>query len=141
MTSLISASLWLSRASAWLLTVFGGAALAFAVLGVFGAASYGVAQRRRELAVRLALGAEPDRVVRLMLSSTLRGAIAGVAIGLVLAVALRRSVASLIVGIDPSDPATLAAVSVVLTLSTAIACWFPARRASRIDPMHALRVD
>jgi putative ABC transport system permease protein len=141
MASLMSASLWLSRAAAWLLTLFGGAALVFALLGVFGAASYAVAQRRRELAVRLALGADPRRVTRLVLTSTLRGAIAGVAIGLALAVALRQSVASLVVGIDPTDPKTLAVVCAALALATAIACWFPARRASRIDPMHALRVE
>jgi putative ABC transport system permease protein len=141
MTSLMSASLWLSRAAAWLLTMFGGAALIFALLGVFGAASYSVAQRRRELAVRLALGAEPGRVMRLVLTSTLRGAFVGVVVGVVLVVALRQTVASLVVGIDPSDPRTLAIVCASLALATAAACWFPARRASRIDPMHALRVE
>jgi predicted permease len=141
MTSLMSASLWLSRAAAWLLSVFGGAALIFALLGVYGAASYSVAQRRRELAVRLALGAKPERVMRLVLTSTLRGAIVGVVVGLVLVVALRQTVASLVVGIDPSDPQTLALVCLLLALATGAACWFPARRASRIDPMRALRVE
>ena len=139
MTSLMSASLWLSRAAAWLLTVFGGAALTFALLGVFGAASYSVAQRRRELAVRLALGAEPERVMRLVLAGTLRGAIVGVGAGLVLAVALRQSVASMVVGIDPSDPWTLALVCGSLAIATVATCWFPARHASRIDPMQTLR--
>ena len=139
LTSLMSASLWLSRAAAWLLTVFGGAALIFALLGVFGAASYSVAQRRRELAVRLALGAEPQRVMRLVLTSTLRGAMVGVGVGLLLAIALRQSVASMIVGIDPSDPRTLALVCASLAIATAAACWFPAQRASRIDPMQTLR--
>ena len=139
MTSLMSASLWLSRAAAWLLTVFGGAALIFALLGVFGAASYSVAQRRRELAVRLALGAEPERVMRLVLAGTLRGAIVGVGVGLVLAVALRQSVASMVVGIDPSDPWTLALVCGSLAIATVATCWIPARHASRIDPMQTLR--
>jgi predicted permease len=139
MTSLMSASLWLSRAAAWLLTVFGGAALIFALLGVFGAASYSVAQRRRELAVRLALGAEPQRVMRLVLAGTLRGAIVGVGAGLLLAVALRQSVASMVVGIDPSDPRTLVLVCASLAIATVGACWLPARRASRIDPMQTLR--
>jgi predicted permease len=141
MTSLMGASLWLSRAAAWLLTVFGGAALIFALLGVFGAASYAVVQRRRELAIRLALGAAAERVTRLVLTSTLRAASAGVAIGLVLAIALRQSIVSLVVGVDPSDPRTLATVCAALSLATAVACWFPARRASRIDPVHALRVE
>ena len=139
MTSLMSASLWLSRAAAWLLAVFGGAAATFALLGVFGAASYSVAQRRRELAVRLALGAEPNRVLRLVLASTLRGALVGVGVGLLFAVALRQSVSTIVVGIDPGDPRTLALVCAALTLASVAACWFPARRASRIDPMQALR--
>jgi putative ABC transport system permease protein len=139
MTSLMGASLWLSRAAAWLLAVFGGAAVTFALLGVFGAASYSVAQRRRELAVRLALGAEPTRVMRLVLTGTLRGAMLGIGVGLVLAVALRQCVSSMVVGIDPSDPPTLALVCASLAFATVVACWFPARRASRIDPMQALR--
>jgi putative ABC transport system permease protein len=141
MTTLMSASLWLSRAAAWLLTVFGAAALTFALLGVFGAASYAVTQRRRELAVRLALGAEPDRIVRLVLASAVGGALVGVAIGVALSIALRRSVSALLVGVDPSDPRTLAAVSVALAIATALACWLPARRAAQIDPMRALRVE
>jgi putative ABC transport system permease protein len=141
LTSLMSNALWLSRAAAWLLSVFGGAALIFALLGVFGAASYSVAQRRRELAVRLALGATPERVTRLVLTNTLRGAIVGVIAGLMLAVALRQSVASMVVGIDPSDVRTLALVCVSLAAATGVACWVPARRASRIDPVNVLRVD
>jgi putative ABC transport system permease protein len=141
MTSLMSASLSLSRAATWLLAVFGSAALTFALLGVFGAAAYAIAQRRRELAVRLALGAAPHMVTRTVLSSALRGAIAGVAVGLLLAIALRRSVSALLVGIDASDPLTLASVSVALTAATALACWLPARRAAKIDPMQALRVE
>jgi macrolide transport system ATP-binding/permease protein len=137
----MSASLWLSRAAAWLLTVFGAAALTFALLGVFGAASYAVAQRRRELAVRLALGAEPDRIVRLVLTSAVGGALVGILIGVALSIALRQSVSALLVGVDPSDPRTLAVVSVALAAATALACWFPARRAARIDPMRALRVE
>ena len=141
LTSLMSGSLWLSRAAAWLLSVFGGAALIFALLGVFGAASYSVAQRQRELAVRLALGAAPERVTRLVLTNTLRGAIVGVAAGLLLTVALRQTVAAMVIGIDPSDPRTLALVCVSLAAATAATCWLPARRASHIDPMDALRVE
>jgi ABC-type antimicrobial peptide transport system permease subunit len=141
MSSLMSASLWLSRASMWLLTLFGGAALLFALVGVFGAAAYAVTQRRRELAVRLALGAAPERIVRVVLASTVRGALFGVALGIGLALALRRSVSALLVNTDATDPATLLAVSVLLLAATALACWAPARRAARIDPMQALRVE
>jgi putative ABC transport system permease protein len=138
MTSLMSASLWLSRAAAWLLTIFGGAALAFALLGVFGAASYATAQRRRELAVRLALGAAPGAVARLVLTGALAGALVGIAVGVVLAVALARAVSSLLAGVTP-NPATLAGVSAALAVATALATWVPARRAARIDPSATLR--
>ena len=141
LTSLMSASLWLSRASAWLLSLFGGAALVFALLGVFGASSYAVAQRRRELAVRLALGAEPRAVVRLVLTSALAGAGAGILVGVALEMALAKSLQALLVGVRPGDPATLAAVGAALAIATALATWIPARRAARIDPIQALRVD
>ena len=77
--------------------------------------------------------------MRLVLAGTLRGAIVGVGVGLVLAVALRQSVASMVVGIDPSDPRTLVLVCASLAIATVGACWLPARRASRIDPMQTLR--
>jgi putative ABC transport system permease protein len=141
MTSLMGASLWLARAAAWIVALFATTAAMFALLGASGAASYAVAERHRELAVRLALGADPDRVVRLVLAGTLRAAIAGVAIGLALALVLGRSVASLLVGVAPTDPRTLAVVCVSLALATVAACWLPARRAAGIEPMQALRVD
>ncbi len=91
--------------------------------------------------MRLALGAAPGMVTRAVLAGALRGAFAGVAAGLVLAIALRRSVSALLVGIDASDPLTLASVCIALTAATALACWLPARRAAHIDPMQALRVE
>jgi len=141
MSFLVDQSLYLSRAAAWLVSVFGAAALVFALLGIFGAASFAVVQRRRELAVRMALGAAPEMVARLVLRSTLRGALAGVAAGLVLAVALGSTVRALLIGVEPGDPLTLAAVSLTLIAAAAAACWVPARRAARIDPMQALRLD
>jgi putative ABC transport system permease protein len=141
LSSMMESALWLSRAATWLLTIFGGAALVFALLGVFGAASYGVAQRRRELAVRLALGAAPHAVARLVLGGALAGAGVGIAAGLVLALALGRSVSSLLVGVSATDPATLLLVALTIAVATGLATWVPARRASQIDPMQALRVD
>ncbi|HEY6213471.1 MAG TPA: FtsX-like permease family protein, partial [Vicinamibacterales bacterium] len=141
MTSLLDASLYLPRAAAWLLTIFGATALIFAMLGVFGAASYAVAQRRRELAVRIALGAERGSVVRLVLGGALRASAAGIAVGIVLVVALGRSVSSLLVGVRATDPPTLAAVAAALAGAIAVVSWLPARRAARIDPMQALRTE
>jgi predicted permease len=141
MAFLVGQSLYLSRAAAWLVSVFGAAALVFALLGIFGAASFAVVQRRRELAVRMALGAGPDTVARLVLASTLRGALAGVLAGVLLALALGSTVRALLVGVEPGDPMTLAAVSLTLIAAAAAACWVPARRAARIDPMQALRLD
>jgi putative ABC transport system permease protein len=141
MASLMDASMWLSRATAWLLTIFGGAALTFALLSVFGAASYAVQQRRRELALRLALGADPRRVARLAVRGAVAGALAGIAVGVGLAVMLSRAVETLIVGSRGADAVTLAVVGAGLAAAAAAASWIPARRAARIDPMQALRVE
>ena len=141
MASYVDDSLVLARDSAWILAIFGTAAALFAVMGIFGAASYAAAQRRRELAVRLALGAAPSAVTRLVVRSTLTGTAVGVAVGLGLAVAFGHSVSSLLVDVRPTDPRTLAAVSVFLAAIATIACWLPARRAARVDPLEALRVE
>jgi putative ABC transport system permease protein len=141
MTSLVGASMWLSRASTWMLTVFGSAALAFALLGVFGAASYAVAQRRRELAVRIALGAEPGAVMRLVMRGALSAALAGIVVGLLLAGVLGKAIESLLLDLTPTDARTLAAMSAAIALATLGACWVPARRAARIEPMRALRTE
>ena len=141
MTARLSASLALARGSAWLLTIFGGAAVSFALLGVFGAASYAVAQRRRELAVRMALGAAPRAVTWLIVRSALGGALAGIVLGIGLALALGKSVSSLLVGVRPADPTTFAVVSAAVALAVVAACWVPARRATRIEPMETLRIE
>ena len=141
MTARLGASLALARGSAWLLTIFGGAAVSFALLGVFGAASYAVAQRRRELAVRMALGAAPGTVTWLMVRSALGGALAGIALGIGLALALGTSVSSLLIGVRAADPATFAGASIGIAVAVLVACWLPARRAARIDPMGALRIE
>jgi len=139
LTSLLNASLWLSRAATWLLTIFGAAACAFALLGVFGAASYAVVQRRRELAVRLALGAAPSAVARLVLGGALTGAAIGIALGVGLTLAIGRSASALLVGVAAGDARTIVAVAGAIALAIAAATWIPARRGARIDPMSILR--
>jgi hypothetical protein len=141
MSSLMSTALYLSRASTWLLSLFGAAALTFALLGVFGASAYAVAQRRRELAIRLALGAVPRRLPWMVVRNALDAGAAGIVVGISLSAVLRRAVDSLLVGVDGGLSATLAAVSATLLISTAAACWLAARRAAAIDPMRILRME
>ncbi|MGE5246368.1 MAG: ADOP family duplicated permease [Betaproteobacteria bacterium] len=141
MKSLVDESLTLPRASAWVVSVFGAAALLFALLAVFGAASYAVVQRRRELAVRLALGASPRAVSRLVARGAVSGAAVGLAAGLALTLAFARTMASLFVGVAPPPPGLLALVSAAIAASVTLACWLPARRAARIDPVETLRSE
>ena len=118
---------------------FGAVALLMAAVGVYGVFSFSVARRRREMAVRMALGAERGKVVGLVLGGALRVAVAGAAIGVVGALALTRLMESMLFGVKPTDPPTFVAVSALLLAVAALAAWVPARRASRVDPMEALR--
>lgn len=131
----------LPRLYAILVGLFAAAALLLAALGVYGVMAYAVAQRRREIGVRLALGAAPSGVQRLVLGRGVRLAVAGLAIGLVAALALARIIESLLFGVTPFDPATLVVVPLVLGAVALLASWVPARRAMRLDPVSALRED
>ena len=120
---------------------FAAAALILAVIGLAGVVAYTVAQRTREFAVRLALGAEPGGIVRLVLGRVLLLSALGVGIGMVGALVLTRFLAGLLFGVGPMDPATFGTVSVVLMVVTLVASWLPARRATRVDPMLSLRAE
>jgi predicted permease len=138
---LVYASAARPRLRAGLLGAFGGLALALAVAGIYGVMAYAVRQRRREMGVRLALGAPRGAVVRLVVGDGMRLAGAGVALGLVLAVALTRLLASVLFEVSPVDPATFALTTLVLAAAGLAACAVPAWRASRTDAMIALRSD
>jgi predicted lysophospholipase L1 biosynthesis ABC-type transport system permease subunit len=129
------------RLLAWLLGVFGGIGLTLGALGIFGVLAYAVSQRRREIGVRVALGASPRSVLRLILAQGMFLSIAGVVIGAIGAALLTRSMESVLFGIEPSDPWTFAQVIGVLLATAAFASWLPARRALAIDPVTALRYD
>jgi ABC-type antimicrobial peptide transport system permease subunit len=129
------------RVLAWLLGVFGIIGLTLGALGIFGVLAYTVTQRRREIGVRLALGASPRAVLRLILGHGMLLAVTGVVIGVVGAAILTRSMESVLFGIEPSDPWTFAQVIAVLLGAAALASWLPARRALAIDPVTALRYD
>jgi predicted permease len=129
------------RFNATLVAGFASAALLVAALGVYGMLSYSVASRRREIGVRLALGAAPRRIVRFIVAEGVRLAVAGVAIGLVAALAAGRVTRSVLVDVSPSDPRILAAVAIVMLAVACLAAFLPARRASAVDPIETLRQE
>jgi hypothetical protein len=120
---------------------FAALALLLGALGIYAIVAYSVAERRREIGIRLALGAQPRTVLRQVVRSALGLAAAGAALGSVSALGLTRFLASLLFGVEPTDAATFAAMAALLIAVAALAAWLPARRVMRVDPVNALRVD
>jgi hypothetical protein len=124
-----------------MLAAYAAIALGIAAVGIFGVAAYQVAQRAHEFGVRLALGATPSRLLRLVLGQACRLAGLGLALGLALSLAVNRVLAHQLFELSPSDPRLLAAAGFLLLFATLLACWLPARRAARVDPLEALRTE
>jgi ABC-type antimicrobial peptide transport system permease subunit len=128
-----------ARFSSTLLTTFAALALMLAAIGIYGVMSYAVSQRTSEIGIRLALGAESRDILTMIVGNAVRLAVTGLAIGVVLALALSRTLESLLYETTGTDPLTFAAVVGVLGAVALLASYFPARRASRIPPVEALR--
>ncbi|MFI5126300.1 MAG: FtsX-like permease family protein, partial [Candidatus Acidiferrales bacterium] len=141
MDQVVSGSLKDWRFHAVLLGIFAALALVIAAIGVYGVISYSIAQRTHEIGIRLALGAQRRDVLRLVVSQGARLALAGIAVGVLAAIGLTRLMASLLYGVTPTDPVTFLAVAVLLLIVALVACYIPARRAMRVDPMVALRYE
>jgi predicted permease len=137
----ISGALSRPRFNATVVSGFAGVALLIAALGVYGMLSYSVSCRRREIGVRLAIGAAPPRIIRVILSEGLRLAALGVAVGLAGALAAGRVTRSLVVDVNPTDPRILALVALTMLSVSALAAFLPARRASAVDPVVVLRQE
>ncbi len=141
MENLIGDSLVPQRTIAATLTLFATVALMLACIGLYGVLAYSVTRRTHEIGVRMALGASRHEVLRLVLNQGMTLALIGMAVGVVAAFGLTRLLSDMLFGIAPNDPATFAAVPVLLTLVAALACTIPARRAAKVDPMVALRYE
>ena len=120
---------------------FAGAALLLAAIGLYGVMGYAVSQRTREIGVRMALGARQRDVVSMVIGQGMRIVLIGLAVGMIGAVGLSRLLQGFLFEIKPSDPTTFVAVSFILLAVALFACWLPARRAARVDPMVALRME
>jgi putative ABC transport system permease protein len=141
MSEVAAGSFAARRFNMLLLTLFAGLALLLAAVGVYGVMSYAVTQRTHEIGIRMALGAQMGSVIRLIMKSGLAIAVIGVVIGLAGAFALTRLMTSLLFAVEPTDKATFAAVSLCLLLIALAACYIPARRATKVDPLVALRYE
>ena len=124
-----------------LLGISGFVALILGLVGVYGVISYAVSQRRAELGMRLALGAQPGQVQKMVLGQGFVLASVGVAVGLLLALGLTRLMSSLLFEVSPTDPVTYVTVAGLLLIVAVLASYLPARRAAKVDPMTALRLD
>jgi putative ABC transport system permease protein len=141
MEQIVSEAVSQPRFNLFLLGLFGGLALLLSAAGIYGVTAYSVAQRSPELGIRMALGAQPHDVLKLILGQGLRLIAGGIVLGLAAAFALTRLMSTLLFGVSATDPSTFAAIALLLTLVALLACWIPARRATKVDPMIALRCE
>jgi ABC-type antimicrobial peptide transport system permease subunit len=135
----LSQSIAPQRFVALLLSLFAALALIQALIGIYGVMSYAVTQRRQELGIRMALGAHSGNILSLVLKRGMKLTLIGLALGLIGAVASTRLLRDMLFGIKPFDPLTFAAMTLLLVCISLVACFLPARRATKVDPMNVLR--
>jgi len=141
MRDFVRFSVWTTRLFGSLMGVFAVLALIIAAVGLYGVMAYSVAQRTQEIGIRMALGADSREVVGLVVGQALRLTLIGIGIGFAAAFVLTRGMASVLFGVSANDPPTYAGVVLILALSSVLAAWVPAHRATRVDPMRVLRCD
>jgi len=141
MDRVVVRSLWQPRLFSWIFGFFGAVALVLAVVGVYGVVSYSVAQRTREIGIRVALGAGCGQIRAMVLRQGLGATAIGIGVGLAGAVAVTRTLGALLYGVSPTDPATFGLVTLLLAGTALVACLVPARRATKVDPLVALRYE
>jgi hypothetical protein len=133
--------LWIVRAGAALFSIFGGLALGLAVVGLYGVKAYSVARRTREIGIRMALGAQPGMVLRLILREGSVMLLSGTALGLLLAAAAGKILSGILYQVSALDPIAFTAAPMLLAAAALVATWLPARRAARLNPVEALRYE
>jgi putative ABC transport system permease protein len=141
MNDLLARSVAPRRTPMLLLSAFAGAALLLAMIGIYGVTAYYVTQRTQEIGIRMALGAQVSDVLKLVLKSGMALTFIGIAAGIAGAFAVTRWMATLLFGVKPTDALTFAIVSICLIVTALLACYFPARRATKVDPLVALRYE
>ena len=141
MTEMLNRSMWLPRVGAWLVAVFGGLALFLAGIGVYGVISFSVSQRTHEIGLRMALGARSVDAMKLVVKQGLTLSSIGVVIGVAVSIALTRVMSTFLVGVDALDPTVFGGVALTLAAVSMLASYIPAWRATKVDPVTALRFE
>jgi putative ABC transport system permease protein len=141
MDQIVAESTARSRFDTWLMTLFGGCALLLSAIGVYGLMAYSVQQRTAEIGIRMAVGADANRVRNMVLRQGMVVAISGIAVGVVTALWFARLLSGLLFGVAPRDPIIFTTVTLLLAGVAFLAAWLPAQRATRLDPVTALRQE